>query len=121
MQEFEWRHRDLNFVLLDDATPEVFAGTRTSRDPRFVNVAAGTLIMSFHSLVVRAPGGTLLVDTCVGNHKDRPLVPEWHRLRLPGLTRGERQTRVGRACGPPGRPDRHCSGHVSQRVSMTGG
>jgi len=87
VQEFEWPHRELNFVLLDAATPEEFARTRVSQDEHFVNVAAGTLIMSFHSLVVRTPRGTLLVDTCVGNHKDRPMIPEWHRQEFPYLER----------------------------------
>lgn len=87
VQEFEWPHRELNFVLLDDATPEEFACTRVSQDARFVNVAAGTLIMSFHSLVVRTSRGTLLVDTCVGNHKDRPIIPEWHQQEFPYLER----------------------------------
>ncbi len=79
VQEFEWPHRELNFVLLDDATPEEFACTRVSQDARFVDVAAGTLIMSFHSFVVRTPQGVLLVDSCVGNDKERPMLPEWHQ------------------------------------------
>ncbi len=87
VQEFEWRHRELNFLLLPAATPEAFARTRAARDPRFVDVDAGTLIMSFHSLIVRSKHGTLLVDTCVGNHKDRPLIPEWHQQRFPYLER----------------------------------
>ncbi|MGI9342256.1 MAG: MBL fold metallo-hydrolase [Gammaproteobacteria bacterium] len=87
VQEFEWRHRELNFLLLDDATPAEFERTRTARDSRFVNVDAGTLIMSFHSFVVRTERGTLLVDTCVGNDKDRPMLPEWHRQKFPYLDR----------------------------------
>lgn len=87
VQEFEWRRRELNFLLLDDATPDAFARTRTARDPRFVDVDAGTLIMSFHSFVVRTERGTLLVDTCVGNDKDRPMLPEWHRQKFPYLDR----------------------------------
>jgi len=94
VQEFEWPHRQLDFVFLDEATPESFAQTRISRDARFVDVSAGTLIMSFHSFVVRTPQGVLLVDSCVGNDKDRPMLPEWHlqnfpyleRLRAAGLT-----------------------------------
>jgi glyoxylase-like metal-dependent hydrolase (beta-lactamase superfamily II) len=87
VQEFEWRRRELNFLLLDAATPAEFARTRTASDPRFVDVDAGTLIMSFHSFVVRTERGTLLVDTCVGNDKDRPMLPEWHRQQFPYLER----------------------------------
>jgi glyoxylase-like metal-dependent hydrolase (beta-lactamase superfamily II) len=87
VQEFEWPHRELNFVLLDEATPAAFAETRISRDARFVNVNAGTLIMSFHSFVVRTPHGVLLVDSCVGNNKERPILPEWHQQQFPYLER----------------------------------
>ena len=43
--------------------------------------------MSFHSFVVRTPQGTLLVDTCVGNHKERPMLAEWHQQEFPYLER----------------------------------
>ena len=85
--EFEWPHRELNFIFHDEATHESFAATRMSRDTRFVNVSAATLIMSFHSLIVRTPQGVLLVDSCVGNHKERPIIPEWHQQTFPYLQR----------------------------------
>ena len=87
VQEFEWRHQELNFVLLPDATPEEFARTRVSRDPRFVDVDTATLIMSFHSYVVRSEHGVLLVDACVGNHKTYPTLNEWHQKEFPYLER----------------------------------
>ena len=65
--------------LFPDATPEAFAETRVSKDVRFVDVANTRLIMSFHSLIVRTKRNIILVDTCVGNHKDRPALPEWHQ------------------------------------------
>jgi glyoxylase-like metal-dependent hydrolase (beta-lactamase superfamily II) len=37
------------------------------------------LLISFHTYVVRTGGRTILVDTCVGNDKDRPRRAEWHR------------------------------------------
>ena len=86
VQESEWPGRAVNFLLLN-VTQEQFAATRTSHDERFVNVAQGLLRMSFHSLVVRTPQGVLLVDTCVGNHKNRPMLPEWHRQTFPYLER----------------------------------
>jgi glyoxylase-like metal-dependent hydrolase (beta-lactamase superfamily II) len=84
--ESVWPGQPVDY-LFDGVTPARFAETRTSRDARFVNVAAGTLLMSFHSLVVRTDQGVLLVDSCVGNHKDRELVPEWHRKEFPYLER----------------------------------
>jgi glyoxylase-like metal-dependent hydrolase (beta-lactamase superfamily II) len=84
--EFEWPAREPAFLLRGVDRPQVLA-TRTGRDPRFIDPATGLLIMSFHSLVVRTPRGTLLVDACVGNHKDRPLIPEWHQQEFPYLQR----------------------------------
>ena len=37
------------------------------------------LVMSFHSYVLRTPRCNILIDTCVGNHKERPLRAAWHR------------------------------------------
>ena len=38
---------------------------------------AGRLILSIHALVVESRGRRILVDTCLGNDKERPL-PEWN-------------------------------------------
>ena len=43
------------------------------------------LMMSFHSWLVRTPEFTVLVDTCAGNHKDRPNNPSFHQLKTPWL------------------------------------
>jgi glyoxylase-like metal-dependent hydrolase (beta-lactamase superfamily II) len=86
VQEFEWPDRELGF-LLTNASQAEFLRTRTAQDERFVNVSAGLLRMSFHSFVVTTPQGTLLVDTCVGNHKDRPIIPEWHQQTFPYIER----------------------------------
>ena len=84
--EFEWPDLEPEFLLHDVAAGE-FAVTRTARDPRFANPETGLLILSFHSFVVQTDLGTLLVDTCVGNHKERPLIPEWHLQEFPYLAR----------------------------------
>ena len=36
------------------------------------------LRICFQSYVVRTPHHVVLVDTCIGNHKDRPTRPTWH-------------------------------------------
>src|SRR5262245_44709123 len=66
--------------LLPDAVPEAFAQTAASRDPRFYDAASKKLIMGFYALIVRTERNVILVDTCVGNDKERPARPEWHRL-----------------------------------------
>ena len=40
----------------------------------------GRLQMSFHSFVVKTGRFTILVDTCCGNDKDRPLRPGFHKM-----------------------------------------
>ncbi len=38
------------------------------------------LLLAFQSFVVRTPHHTILVDTCIGNHKERVgFFPSWHR------------------------------------------
>ena len=64
--------------LMPDATRDAFLATRTARDPRFYDAASHQLLMSFHSLIVQTARNRILVDTCVGNDKPRPSLPEWH-------------------------------------------
>ena len=53
--------------------------------PYFVD-ADGKMVLSFHALVVESSGRRILVDTCVGNDKERPVVPEWHMRTGPFLS-----------------------------------
>ena len=73
--------------LFQKVTAEAFAETATARDPRFVNQSNGTLLLSFHSIVVRTPQGNVLIDTCIGDHKERPLIEDWHQQSSPYLDR----------------------------------
>lgn len=45
------------------------------------------LILSFHSYLIRTNRHTILVDSCIGNDKERPARPSWHRRRGPYLDR----------------------------------
>ncbi|HZR73580.1 MBL fold metallo-hydrolase [Bradyrhizobium sp.] len=40
--------------------------------------ADDTLILCFQSYVVRTPHHTILIDSCIGNDKPRPLRPKWN-------------------------------------------
>tara|TARA_R110002020_G_scaffold27552_23_gene88895 strand:+ start:10377 stop:11252 length:876 start_codon:yes stop_codon:yes gene_type:complete len=44
-----------------------------------IDRAAGTVLLGVHSLVVRSGPLTILIDTCVGEHKERPVRADWHR------------------------------------------
>jgi glyoxylase-like metal-dependent hydrolase (beta-lactamase superfamily II) len=47
------------------------------------------LITSNHSWLIRTEGLTILLDTCAGNHKERPWLPRFHQLQIPFLERLE--------------------------------
>lgn len=66
--------------LLPAATPEALERHRPWLAPHFLD-AAGRLLQSIHTFVVRAPGFTMLVDTCVGNDKDRGGRRPFHLMR----------------------------------------
>lgn len=51
--------------------------------PHFAD-AEGNLIMSIHALVVETSDLTMIVDTCIGNDKQRN-IPAWTNLQLPFL------------------------------------
>lgn len=48
--------------------------------PHFMN-EAGKLIASVHALVVETPTLTLVVDTCIGNDKERMPNKNWHKMQ----------------------------------------
>ncbi len=56
--------------LLPDAVPEAVERHRAWLAPHFLD-DKGRFLQSIHAFVVRAPGFIALVDTCVGNDKDR--------------------------------------------------
>ena len=86
VQEQQKNDVELSF-LMKNVPPEEFAATATARDARFVRQEDGKLRMSYHSIVVRTPHGNLLVDTCIGNDKERPLIDIFHQQSFPYLER----------------------------------
>ena len=47
--------------------------------PNYYNPQEGLLVASIHSWVVRTRYHTILIDTCGGNHKERPELPALHQ------------------------------------------
>lgn len=64
--------------LLPDATPEKLDPHRHWLEPRFLDPATQKLVMCVQTYVIRTGGRTILVDTCVGNHKKRRFHPDWN-------------------------------------------
>lgn len=59
-------------------TPEDWAPHKAWLQPRAMDPVSGNLILPMQSYLVRTRHQTILVDTCVGDHKKRPLRPHWH-------------------------------------------
>jgi len=66
--------------LLPDAAPDAVERHRGWMAPHFLD-DKGRLLQSIHTFVVLAPGLTMLVDTCVGNDKDRGGRKPFHMMR----------------------------------------
>jgi len=68
--------------LLPDATSENLA-RETWLQPHFAD-DQGRMVLSIHSLLIESQGQRILVDTCVGNDKQRS-IPNWSRRQGPYL------------------------------------
>jgi glyoxylase-like metal-dependent hydrolase (beta-lactamase superfamily II) len=74
--------------LFPTADRAAFDAERPALEPWCVEPQSGDLLISFHSWLIRREGLTILVDACIGEHKDRPLRPAWHqRSGTPYLSR----------------------------------
>lgn len=63
---------DFDPVLVKEHQPLLSSG--------FMEAGTSLLNLSFRSWVVKTPRHTVLVDSCIGNDKDRPSMPPFHRL-----------------------------------------
>ena len=71
--------------IMPQSDPAEIERQRAWLEPRFFDSASGRFIMSVHSYIIRTPHHVILVDTCVGNDKDRPSTKAWHRQSFPWL------------------------------------
>jgi glyoxylase-like metal-dependent hydrolase (beta-lactamase superfamily II) len=55
--------------------------------PNHYDRESGWLKLSIHSWLLRIGGKTILIDTCVGNHKSRKARPKWDMMNTPYLDR----------------------------------
>jgi glyoxylase-like metal-dependent hydrolase (beta-lactamase superfamily II) len=65
--------------MLPDSTPEAIARHHAWLRPHFVDESTGDLGSRIQTWIVRTPRHTVLVDTGVGNDKERDESPLWHR------------------------------------------
>ncbi len=76
------------FEFIPGLTPEVLEENRAWMEPAALDPATGKLVLCFQSYVVRTPDHTVLVDSCVGNDKDRATRPTWHMKKDDAFMRG---------------------------------
>ena len=66
-----------------DFDPAVVEENAALLGPRLIEPGTGKLIFSFHSFVIKTGRHTILVDACIGNDKERPTRPQFHRMKSP--------------------------------------
>ena len=66
--------------LLPEATPEAVAPYRDWLEPRFLEPGTDRLIMTTQSYVLKTKHHNILIDSCVGNDKERRFYPPWSGL-----------------------------------------
>src|ERR1700684_1597114 len=66
------------FDMLPGLTEDVLAENRAWMKQANAIDDNDTLILCFQSYIVRTPHHTILIDSCIGNDKPRPLRPKWN-------------------------------------------
>ena len=74
--------QETTFLQANDAlptlAPEVLAENRGWLQKTGALDANDTLILCFQSYIIKTPHHTILIDSCIGNDKPRPLRPKWN-------------------------------------------
>ena len=96
--------------FLPELKPEVLAENRSWLAPSALD-AQDNLVLCFQSYIVQTPRHTILVDSCIGNDKERTARPLWHQKKDDAWMRGLA------ALGPDGERHRHRHVHPSARRS----
>ncbi|NJO24293.1 MAG: MBL fold metallo-hydrolase [Sphingomonadales bacterium] len=85
------------FVALEffpTLTPALLEENRSWLQPKYVD-AAGKVVLCVQSYLLRTPQHTILIDSCVGNHKSRPARPPWHMMTSDRYEKNLAATGVG--------------------------
>jgi glyoxylase-like metal-dependent hydrolase (beta-lactamase superfamily II) len=75
-------------------TKELLDENRCWLQPRFVD-AKDQLLLCIQGYLLRTPHHTILIDSCVGNHKPRPTRPFWHMMHSDRFERSLAATGIG--------------------------
>ncbi|GAA2591129.1 MBL fold metallo-hydrolase [Streptomyces axinellae] len=67
-------------TFFPESTKEVWDDNADWLKPEFLDPDTNIVNSAIQTWLLRSEGKTILVDTGVGNHKERPHAPVWHRL-----------------------------------------
>jgi glyoxylase-like metal-dependent hydrolase (beta-lactamase superfamily II) len=65
-----------------ETTPDDWARHREWMQPTALDPDSGNIILTIQAFLVRTRHHTIVIDTCVGDHKPRPHRPGWHMTKL---------------------------------------
>lgn len=65
------------FTFFPTLTKELFEEHRHWLEPVAIDPQTNNVRLCFQSYLIRTPHHTILIDTCLGNHKDLPNYPFW--------------------------------------------
>ncbi len=66
-------------TFFPDLTAELLEENRGWLTGNGLDPVHGNVMLCYQSYVVRTPHHTVLIDSCIGNHKNHPARPHWHR------------------------------------------
>ncbi len=76
--------------LFPDGKPEELVPLHSWLIPHFLKADGQTMTVSVHTFVIKSGAATILVDTCIGNDKERD-APNWHKRTSDFLDRLSQQ------------------------------
>jgi glyoxylase-like metal-dependent hydrolase (beta-lactamase superfamily II) len=71
--------------FLPGSDPGALARHVAVLEPDFLDLARDRLKLAVQSFVVRTGGRTILVDSCIGDDRDRPDLPRWNQRHATGF------------------------------------
>ena len=74
-------------TLFPDWDDAVYEAHKDWLVPHYVNPEKMTALLNMHSWIVQMNGRNILIDTCIGNDKDRLPAERWHHVQGPYLER----------------------------------
>ncbi len=68
--------------LFPGTTSDDWARHRNWMEPRALDPVSGNIVLTIQAFLIRTSHHTIVIDTCVGDHKARPHRPFWHMQKL---------------------------------------